>query len=205
MSATRNKQLFNRAEFFAGAANASGLPKPRGPEIAVIGRSNVGKSSLLNALTTQKKLARVSQTPGRTQQLNFFNVANKFTLVDLPGYGYAAAAKEKKLNWGELSLDYLSTRDVLRRVLLLIDARRGLMPVDLGIMDYLAEHDTPYQIVLTKADVLKPDELKEVLHAVGETLRLGHADQHEIIVTSAEANAGMDNLRAAIIDAVEKN
>ncbi|MBI1272957.1 MAG: YihA family ribosome biogenesis GTP-binding protein [Alphaproteobacteria bacterium] len=203
MSATKDKQLFNSAAFFAAAGAPGQLPKERAPEIAVIGRSNVGKSSLLNALASQKALARTSRTPGRTQQLNFFTVGDRFVLVDLPGYGFAKASGQKRHAWGELSLHYLSTRAALRRVLVLIDARRGVMPVDLGIMDFLAQHQVAFQAVLTKTDAIKPAEQEQVLHAVTETLRIAGAGDHTVRMTSSSTGAGITGLRAEIIAAIK--
>src|SRR4029077_5710987 len=152
--------LFAQAcDFIAGATKAEALPAPRLPEVAFAGRSNVGKSSLINALTGQKALARVSHTPGRTQQVNFFDLGQRLTLVDLPGYGYAAVGRERVDAWSALIRAYLKHRPNLRRLCLLVHARHGLKDSDRQTMDELDKSGLSYQLVLTKADQLKPDAL----------------------------------------------
>ncbi|MCY4065501.1 MAG: ribosome biogenesis GTP-binding protein YihA/YsxC, partial [Rhodospirillaceae bacterium] len=145
--------------FVAGVVQVGGLPPDALPEVAFAGRSNVGKSSLINALTNRKALARTSNTPGRTQQINFFDLGGRLCLVDLPGYGYARASKDKVRRWNALIRDYLRGRASLRRVCLLIDARRGLTPGDREIMGLLDASAVSYQIVLTKSDKLHESEL----------------------------------------------
>ena len=146
-------------DFVAGAATVAQLPPLGLPEVAFAGRSNVGKSSLINALTGRKALARVSHTPGRTQQINFFSLADRLMLVDLPGYGYAAVSKQKVANWTGLIEDYLKGRPQLKRVCLLIDARHGLKETDKAAMELMDSSAVVYQVVLTKADKLKPGPL----------------------------------------------
>ncbi|MBV9521747.1 MAG: YihA family ribosome biogenesis GTP-binding protein [Alphaproteobacteria bacterium] len=191
--------LFAReCTFLAGAASLDALPPDALPEIAFAGRSNVGKSSLLNALAGRTALARTSHTPGRTRQLNFFDLGNRLTLVDMPGYGYAAAPKHEIARWTELIRVYLGGRASLRRVCLLIDARHGLKPVDRPLMDMLDAAAVSFQIVLTKADKVKPEALEAGLAAVAAELGK-HVAAHPIIhVTSARGGTGIAALRAAL-------
>jgi GTP-binding protein len=184
--------------FIAGAANFETLPASRLPEVAFAGRSNVGKSSLINALTGRKTLARVSNTPGRTRQINLFRLGGKLTLADLPGYGYAKVSKAESAAWNDLILAYLRNRPALRRVLLLIDARRGVMDVDADVMKLMDSAAVSYQLVLTKADALKPGELSEAEAAVREAAAKRAAAHPEIMVTSADAGQGIAELRAAL-------
>lgn len=185
-------------EFVAGAADIATIPRSRLPEIAFAGRSNVGKSSLLNALTGRGNLARVSNTPGRTRQINFFDLGGKLMLADLPGYGFARVARSESDRWRELISAYLSGRPNLRRVALLIDARRGPMETDLEAMTFLDRAATSYQLVLTKADALKPAELatarEGALAAAGK-----HPALHpEVLLTSSKAGSGIADLRQAL-------
>ncbi|QNP46955.1 YihA family ribosome biogenesis GTP-binding protein [Sphingomonas sediminicola] len=179
------------------------LPDPECPEIAFAGRSNVGKSSLLNALTNRKGLARTSNTPGRTQELNFFDVGRppQIRLVDMPGYGFAEAPKDLVKRWRFLVNDFLRGRAVLRRAFVLVDSRHGLKPVDLEIMDMLDSAAVNYQLVLTKADKIKPTELAVVLEqTTAESAK--HAAAHpQLIATSSETGSGITELRAAILEA----
>ena len=169
-----------------------------GPEIAFCGRSNVGKSSLVNALTGQKALARVSNTPGRTKQLNFFNLGDRLTLVDMPGYGYAQASKAVKEDWQGLMFDFLRGRPTLRRVILLLDARIETKPSDRMAMKLLSEAAVSFQIVLTKADDAKPWWLEQRTREA-ETLARSHTAGHPlVIVTSAETGLGIPELRAEL-------
>jgi GTP-binding protein len=190
-------------EFFFASARASDLPPLGPPEIAFAGRSNVGKSSLLNALTNRKTLARVSHTPGRTQQLNFFALggppgAERLRLVDMPGYGYAAVGKEKVASWSALMRDYLRGRASLARVFVLIDGRRGVKPVDAEMLDLLDQSAVSYQIVLTKHDELKVAERAEVVSATAEALARRPAAFPEIIFTSSHKGEGIAALRGAV-------
>src|SRR5580692_2775312 len=147
-------------DFVWGAQKADNLPPEGVPEVAFVGRSNAGKSSLINALTGRKTLARVSQTPGRTRELNFFNLGGKLMLVDLPGYGYAKASKTMAMEWQALIFAYLAGRATLRRVILLIDGRRGPMETDLAVMELLDKSAVSYVLVLTKTDEMKPAEIE---------------------------------------------
>jgi len=185
-------------QFRAAAGSAVSLPPMRGIEIAFAGRSNVGKSSLTNALTGRRALARTSHTPGRTQELIFFAGPSQLTLVDMPGYGYAAAAKAKIKAWTELIHDYLAGRANLARVYLLIDARHGLKDTDAGILETLDRAAASYQLVLTKADAVQEPELARVLSAVKETTARHPAAYPEPLVTSARTGAGIAELRSAI-------
>jgi GTP-binding protein len=154
-------------EFVAGAASVDRIPPAVGPEIAVAGRSNVGKSSLLNRLTGRRALARVGNTPGRTQQINFFAVGNRFTLVDLPGYGFARVPLPVKAKWRSLVEHYLTTRERLRGVVVLVDVRRGLVGDDADLLGFLAAHTIPAQLVATKIDRIKRSERSSLLRAIG--------------------------------------
>jgi GTP-binding protein len=184
--------------FVAGAGNPSALPPETLPEIAFIGRSNVGKSSLVNALTGRRMLARTSRTPGRTQQINFFDLGGRLMLVDLPGYGYAAASKGAVRGWTALVERYLSERGSLRRACLLIDARRGLTPTDRPTLALCDNAALSYQIVLTKIDAVKPAELAETAVAVSTELNRHRAAHPEIHLTSAEKRCGIAALRATL-------
>src|SRR3954452_8001580 len=171
-------------KFIWGAADQANLPEATLPEIAFAGRSNVGKSSLINALTGRKTLARTSNTPGRTQQINFFDLGNRLALVDLPGYGYAQESKTKISAWNELVRRYLKGRVTLRRGCLLIDGRHGTKPSDEEIMTMLDRAAVPYQVVLTKADKVKPADLQKILDATGAAIARHAAAHPEILVTS---------------------
>lgn len=184
--------------FVFAAQRIDQLPPPRGPEVAFAGRSNVGKSSLLNALTGQRVLARVSNTPGRTRQLNFFDLGGRLTLVDMPGYGYAKAGKDIKADWQGLMFDYLRGRPSLRRVLLLLDARIELKQADHEVMELLDRAAASFQIVLTKADAVRPGALARKL-AEAEAVARRHSAAHPaVVVTSAETGEGIAALRAAL-------
>ena len=195
--ATQMKTL-SQAAFLASSSSPADMPPPGPPEIAFAGRSNVGKSSLLNALTGRKSLARVSNTPGRTQQINFFDLGRRLMLVDLPGYGYASAPKANVRVWTRLIEDYLRGRRQLKRVVLLIDARHGLKPHDRDVMDVLDQAAVNYQLVLTKADKLKPTEADAVSRATQAAIAKRPAAHPEVILTSAQTGLGIEWLRAEI-------
>ena len=185
-------------EFAAAAGGEASLPPMRGTEIAFAGRSNVGKSSLLNALTGRKNLARTSRTPGRTQELIFFTGGGQLNVVDMPGYGYAAAAKTKIAAWTELIHAYLRGRANLARIYVLVDARHGLKNADGPMFDALGQVAVSHQIVLTKSDQLKPAELVERIAEVETTLKNRPAAFPAVLATSAHDGAGIPELRAAI-------
>jgi GTP-binding protein len=174
------------------------LPPAAGPEVAFAGRSNVGKSSLLNALTGRRALARVSTEPGRTRQLNFFDLADRLTLVDMPGYGYARAGRAVKQDWQGLMFDYLRGRPTLRRVMLLLDARIELKEADADVMELLDRAAVTYQLVLTKVDAVKPDALARKLAEATALARRHPAAHPEVFATSSETGEGIAELRAAI-------
>ena len=174
------------------------LPPMASTEVAFAGRSNVGKSSLINALTGRRALARTSHTPGRTQELIFFKGADRLVVVDMPGYGYAAAAKTKVAAWTALIHDFLKGRANLARVYVLVDARHGLKPADDGVLGTLDQAAVNYQVVLTKADQVGDAELAERLAATAAALAKHPAAYPEVLATSARSGAGMPELRAAI-------
>ena len=190
-----------RVEFLLSAPQLKFLPEPTAPEIAFAGRSNVGKSSLLNALTGRKAIARASVTPGRTQELNFFEVGDPtaIRLVDMPGYGFAKAPPKVVETWKKLVRTYLRGRPVLERTLVLIDARRGIKQVDREMMTMLDEAAVGYRLVLTKADKLKAGELDKVAEATAAEARKHPAAHPELHITSAQTKLGIDELRAAIV------
>jgi len=186
------------ADFVKGVVAMSGLPPADRAEVCFAGRSNVGKSSLINALTGRKSLARASNTPGRTQEINFFDLGGQSYLVDLPGYGYANAPLDKVQKWQALLKQYLSGRAKLRRAFVLIDSRHGIKAVDEEIMSLLDSAAVTFQCVLTKADKLKSKELDKVLAQVREKLSKHPAAFPELIVTSSEKGDGIATLRAVI-------
>ena len=188
--------LFARpCRFVAGVAGPEGMPAPASPEIAFAGRSNVGKSSLVNALTGRRALARISNTPGRTRELNFFDLDGRLMLVDLPGYGYAAASKTKIKAWTRLADDYLRGRPSLRRVCLLLDARRGITAADEPVMAAFDRSAVSFVAVLTKCDKLAEEELATRIAAL-EAALAGHVAAYPaLIATSARTDAGMPELR----------
>jgi GTP-binding protein len=193
------RRLFAKeCRFVAGAAEPAGLPSDTLPEIAFVGRSNVGKSSLVNALTGRSTLARVSHTPGRTRQLNFFDLGSRLMLVDLPGYGFAAASKRDIARWTTFIKLYLRGRASLRRTLLLIDARHGIKETDRPLMEMLDETAVSYQIALTKADKVQPPALADCLASTAAELAR-HGAAHPVVhVTSAHEGFGIAALRATL-------
>ena len=197
-----NRLFSGRVEFLKSAPALKFLPDPDFPEIAFCGRSNVGKSSLINAVTGRRSIARASVTPGRTQELNFFEVGNPtlFRLVDMPGYGFAKAPLKVVENWKRLVRDYLRGRVVLKRALLLIDSRHGVKPVDAEMMTMLDEAAVVYRIVLTKADKIKASELATVLAATQAEARKHSAAYPVVHVTSSEKGMGIEELRAAVLE-----
>ncbi len=193
--------LFAReCTFVMGVARIDDLPADDLPEIAFAGRSNVGKSSLINALTGRKTLARTSNTPGRTQQLNFFNLGGRLTIVDLPGYGYAKAPKGEVDRWNRLIRKYLKGRVGLRRLCVLIDARHGLKMSDRQVMDLLAEAAVAYQIVLTKTDKVKAADLVKRRAEIAAEIAKRAAASPVIMETSAVKGRGIPELRAALTE-----
>jgi GTP-binding protein len=202
--------------FLKSAPALQYLPDPTVPEIGFAGRSNVGKSSLINALTNRNGLARTSNTPGRTQELNFFDVAGNragdggdagdmlplFRIVDMPGYGYAKAPKDLVKQWRFLVNDYLRGRAVLKRAIMLIDSRHGIKDVDREVMDMLDAAAVSYRLVMTKADKVKASELAAVTDSTAAEARKRPAAHPEIIMTSAEKGMGLPELRAAMIEAL---
>jgi GTP-binding protein len=199
------RRLFSGPIAFLKSAPALDfLPEPTVNEVAFAGRSNVGKSSLLNALTNRNGLARTSNTPGRTQELNFFDVGDplQFRLVDMPGYGFAEAPKDVVKKWRFLINDFLRGRQVLKRTLVLVDSRHGIKDVDRDVMEMLDKAAVSYRLVLTKADKIKASALAEVTAKTEEEVRKRPAAHPQIIATSSEKSMGLGELRAAVMEAV---
>jgi GTP-binding protein len=202
--AERARKLFaGPVAFLKSAPSLQFLPDPEGPEIAFAGRSNVGKSSLLNALTNRNGLARTSNTPGRTQELNFFDIGEplQLRLVDMPGYGFAEAPKDMVKRWRHLMNDYLRGRRVLKRALVLVDSRHGLKDVDREMMRMLDDAAVSYHIVLTKADKVKPAALGALYEATMVEAAKHPAAHPSIFTTSSETGSGIAELRTAIVEA----
>lgn len=197
------KLLYGPCTFMLGAARLDQLPVSELGEIAFAGRSNVGKSSLINALTGQKNLAKASNTPGRTQQLNYFNLGNKLLMVDLPGYGFAQAPENLVKQWQKMIFAYLQGRVNLKRVFLLIDSRHGIKKVDEEIMKMLDAAAVTYQIVLTKTDKISAKELQKVIFDTQENIKKHGAAHIRLLATSSEKKLGLEELRAEIAGLAE--
>jgi GTP-binding protein len=204
LDALARKLFSGPVAFLKSAPALKFLPDPDAPEVAFAGRSNVGKSSLLNRLTNRTGLARTSNTPGRTQELNFFDVGDplRLRLVDMPGYGFAKAPKDVVRKWRFLINDYLRGRAVLKRALVLIDSRHGLKEVDHEILKMLDDAAVGYRLILTKADKVKATELADVMAATQAEARKRPAAHPDVIATSSETGLGMDALRRAVLEAL---
>lgn len=196
---TGRKLFAGECDFVLGVAELSQLPEPDRTEIAFCGRSNVGKSSLLNALTNRKALARTSHTPGRTQQLNYFDLGSKIYLVDMPGYGYAKVSKKQRAEWGDLIRTYLRGRPNLRCVFVLVDGRHGLKDSDREIMKMLDESAVHYRVILTKCDKVKKSEREKLLASLSEELKKHPAAFNEVVFTSAHKSESIEDLRAIAV------
>lgn len=201
---TARRLFAGPCEFMLGVTRMDALPEEAGPEIAFAGRSNVGKSSLLNALTGRKGLARASNTPGRTQEINYFDLGGVLRLVDLPGYGYAKATRKDIEAWSKLTRDFLRGRAALRRICVLIDARHGLKEPDLDVMKMLDSAAVNYQVVLTKIDKIKPTELAALRETTAAAIARRPAAHPVIRSTSTVTSEGLSDLRADLAALAER-
>ncbi|PCI55312.1 MAG: YihA family ribosome biogenesis GTP-binding protein [Alphaproteobacteria bacterium] len=195
---TARKIFAGPCDFMLGVVGLAQLPDAELPEIAFAGRSNVGKSSLVNALTGRNTLARTSNTPGRTQELNYFNLGERLYMVDMPGYGYAKVSKEKIKAWTSLIFAYLRGRPTLRCVFILVDGRHGLKPTDIELMEMLDSSAVSYRIVLTKVDKVKTQDLEKTIAKILLTLKEHAAAYPKILYTSSIKGTGIPELRAVI-------
>lgn len=189
---------WSNTEFKIGATSLEAIPRTELKEVAFAGRSNVGKSSLINSITGRNSLVRVSKTPGCTRQLNFFEIEDKIYLVDMPGYGYAKASKSDQLNWGSLIINYLSNRPLLRRVFILVDGRHSFKQVDFDIMDLLDNSAVSYQIIFTKSDKLDGKQIEKLKHSFGKIAKKHPALHPEYILTSSVSKEGVERIREEI-------
>ena len=194
----KNSLFSSQVDFVKGVVSLDGFPPDDRPEVCFAGRSNVGKSSLLNAITKRKSLARTSNTPGRTQQINYFSVSNKLYIVDLPGYGYAKAPLHEVQKWQELVFSYMSGRRNLKRIFLLIDIRHGIKSNDIEIMNLLDEAAVNYQIIFTKCDKIKGQTLENLVMDYTKSLDPQIAVYPEVIISSAQQKKGIEIIRSEI-------
>ncbi|MEE2745915.1 MAG: ribosome biogenesis GTP-binding protein YihA/YsxC [Pseudomonadota bacterium] len=198
------RKLFSReCSFVSGATSTNAFPDEKLTEVAFAGRSNVGKSSLINALTGHKSLARISHTPGRTQQINFFNLGGELMLVDLPGYGYAKASKKSIRDWNRLTLLYLSGRASLRRVYLLVDSRHGLKDLDRNMMTMFDESAISFQVILTKCDKIKDFDLIDLVSSIDDELTKHVAAYPRILPTSSKSGFSIPLMRVALAELLQ--
>lgn len=200
MTISINKIFSAKCEFIIGATRIEDIPPTHLSEVAFIGRSNVGKSSLINKLVNQKSLARVSQNPGCTKQINFFNLGDFIYLVDLPGYGYAKISKSQRNNWNEIIYSYLIGRPHLKRIFLLIDSRHEFKEIDIKTMSFLNDCAVTYQIVLTKIDKMEPTPLNEQVKKMQKIITKHAACHPDILLTSTKNNVGIDQLKNIIAE-----
>ena len=194
----KNSLFSSQIDFVKGVVSLDGFPPDDRPEVCFAGRSNVGKSSLLNAITKRKSLARTSNTPGRTQQINYFSVSNKLYIVDLPGYGYAKAPLHEVKKWQKLVFSYMSGRPNLKRIFLLIDIRHGIKGNDIEIMNLLDEAAVNYQIIFTKCDKIKGQTLENLVMDYTKSLDPQIAVYPEVIISSAQQKKGIEIIRSEI-------
>jgi len=195
-----NKAFRAEVKFLSGAADEAGFPSHSGQEVALIGRSNVGKSSLINALFDRKALARVSHTPGRTRQLNFFQLTGEpIVVVDLPGYGYSRVSKSEAANWQRLIVNYLVHRKQLNIIFMLIDARRGLMESDIKVANLFTEYGIHFRIILTKIDKLNKTQLTKATEGLVTKIKTLPSCYPEVLAVSSHAKSGIEEVRKAIL------